>query len=340
MEENDWTQEEFFSAVFLLYYASVEERANYQKIWEDFEKEVINRNRFFAQSAILKEIEKYQEVATYNYKAGHEFYRARIFDKDPNVKFIDNFKKVLKEDGEDFDSFKDKFSDNEMLNFNISLLNMVKLDFSSEDPYLRTALKALKKYKSSNFKGFNKTDSMPPTSDKCTAGRANPEFIRYLYLCEDEATPVYEIKPSIKQNVSLAKLKLKRDVKVYDMTLPYTISGDEIVGFFQFIGEKFSMPNYNDLSKYIPTQMIAEKIKSLGFDGIRFNSSLNEGGKNIVLFNVDDCEVISTSLIQVTNIKITTDTPGIYKKFEQDDNTRDSKIEIGNQDELKDQSRR
>ena len=325
MEENDWAQEDYWSLIILLYYASVEERDRYQKIWDEFEKEVISKNRFFTQSAVLDEIEKYQEIAAYSYKAGQEFYRARIFDKDPNVKFIDNFKKVMKEDGEDFGSFKAKFSGNEELNLNISLLNLSKADFSPDDPYLRIALKALKKYKSSKFKGYNKKDSMPPTSDKCTAGRANPEFIRYLYLCEDEETPIYEIKPSIKQNVSLAKLKLNRDIKVYDLTLNHTINGDEIVGFFQFIGEKFSMPNYNNLAKYIPTQLITEKIKNLGFAGIRFNSSLNDGGKNVVLFDVDDCEVISTSLKQVNSIKIITDIPGIYKEFEKDENEQNLK---------------
>ena len=47
------------------------------------------------------------------------------------------------------------------------------------------------------------------------------------------------------------------------------------------------MPNYIGDTGYLGTQYVSEFIKNLkcGFDGIRFTSSLHEGGFNIVLFD-------------------------------------------------------
>ena len=47
-------------------------------------------------------------------------------------------------------------------------------------------------------------------------------------------------------------------------------------------------------------------------------SSLNAGGKNLVLFNVEDCEVVSTSLVEISNIKIEKRPSGIYGDVKQE----------------------
>ncbi len=51
----------------------------------------------------------------------------------------------------------------------------------------------------------------------------------------------------------------------------------------------------------------------MGFDGLRFNSSLYESGINLVLFNPEDCKAVSSDLVEVKSIKIGTDIPNIYK---------------------------
>ena len=51
----------------------------------------------------------------------------------------------------------------------------------------------------------------------------------------------------------------------------------------------------------------------MGFDGLRFRSSLHKKGVNIVLFNPDDCNAISSDLIEVKEIDLITDEPMIYK---------------------------
>ena len=320
MDFKNMTDEDAYAMLITLFFL-FEERARHQEQWEKFEQEILHSNRFFVESEILKEIELSIVQKNCKYQKGTLFYRARIYDRDANAKFLEKYKEVLEENGEDFELHKKDFINPELLNFNLSIIDNIA-DGSETDKFTVYVKEAIRRCRSSKFKGFNKQESLPPIAEKCTSGRANPEFIRYLYVCEDSSTPIYEVKPSIKQNISLAKLKLKRDIKVFDLSTDYCMDGDKIQGLFSFISEKFSIPNYNESYKYIPTQYITEKIKKLGFDGIRFNSSLNVGGKNLVLFNVDDCEVISTSLVEVSGMEIKTIIPGIYGNEAQENKTK------------------
>ena len=70
------------------------------------------------------------------------------------------------------------------------------------------------------------------------------------------------------------------------------------------IQEAFSKPTSNP-DDYIPTQIIAEYIKSLGYDGIRYNSSLHFGGVNLTIFNYEKCEAVSSQDFRIEDIKIT-----------------------------------
>lgn len=302
----------------LLYSFLLDERADNQKIWENYERDVIYNNRFFAESIVFEEIEKYAKTMAIDYKQGDIFHRARIYDKDANAKFIEKYKETLEKNGLDFESQKEELGNQEKLAFTLSHIDIAQnVEEDENDPYMKYKREAINKCRKAPFKGYNKEGSLPPLKEKCVAGRANPDHVRYLYVCEDDMTPIYEIKPAIKQVVSLAKLKLKKDIRVFDFAADYCMDGDKIQGLFSFIAEKFSVPNYNDFTKYIPTQCIAERIKKLGFDGIRFNSSLHAGGKNVVMFDADICDVMSTSLVEISDIKISTKSPGIYSKADE-----------------------
>ena len=65
----------------------------------------------------------------------------------------------------------------------------------------------------------------------------------------------------------------------------------------------FSKPT-NNSDDYLPTQVIAEYIRSLGYDGIRFNSSLHYGGVNLTIFNYENCEAVSSQDFRVEEMKI------------------------------------
>lgn len=284
-------------------------RDNYNNVWNDFEKQIIEYNRFFPKSVVIDKIHDYKEKATTIFPCESIFYRARIFTENPNVKFIEKYKSVLSENGLNFNDL-DIENSGEIFDTAISMLQFVDESKATDD--IKLQIEALRRYKKSNFKGYNATESLPPKENNL-AGRGNPDHIRYLYLSEDNTTPIYEVKPTIGQHISIAKLKSLRELKLYD----FTIASDDPLelNLFNIISEKFSMPNYGETTKYLPTQYLAELIKSMNFDGIRFKSSLNNGGYNVMLFNVDDCKVLSSELVTVKNINIETETPSIYNEF-------------------------
>ncbi|MBY0418142.1 MAG: RES family NAD+ phosphorylase, partial [Pararheinheimera sp.] len=70
------------------------------------------------------------------------------------------------------------------------------------------------------------------------------------------------------------------------------------------IDNAFSQPTKaSDIkSEYAPTQIISELIRSQGFDGIAYKSSLGEG-YNICLFELDVADVIDCSIFEPTSMK-------------------------------------
>jgi len=56
---------------------------------------------------------------------------------------------------------------------------------------------------------------------------------------------------------------------------------------------------------YIPTQYISEFIKSLGFDGVEYQSSLNSEGYNIAIFKPEKLECFKTNVYEIKDIKLT-----------------------------------
>lgn len=286
--------------------------------WSQFEHELIYINRFSSENPIVKELHKQNKSASKTILKGSIFYRARVFGQITGDKLLRYY---LKEQGVTDSEVDEFFLDKpkylkELL---LSMMNNVNLLRSKNNDYaFQSIVSAQKKWKKNiKFKGFNAKESTAPDADLITNGRANPDHIRYLYLCEDEVTPVYEVRPYIGQAVSVAKFKLLRDVKIYDLTtdikdqVPNTDL--QIESLFNSIGRMFSRPYTGEVSKYIPTQYLAEEIKRMGFDGLRFNSSLHEGGINLVLFNPEDCSVVSSDLVKVKDITIGCETPWIYQ---------------------------
>ncbi|EJV56387.1 hypothetical protein IEM_05269 [Bacillus cereus BAG6O-2] len=49
-------------------------------------------------------------------------------------------------------------------------------------------------------------------------------------------------------------------------------------------------------------QYIAKFINNLGYEGIKFNSSLYKKGRNITIFNYDKCEPVSSKLYEIDDI--------------------------------------
>lgn len=170
----------------------------------------------------------------------------------------------------------------------------------------------------SNMKPFEFTEMMCPLPISVAGGRANPFGIPYLYLSDNPQTVLYEVRASYLDELSIGEFQLKEEfasVKIVDFTedtslfqptnLNQTIKSKLLRNQ---ISKDLSKPmrRYDNEIEYIPTQFICEFIRTFtGADGIKFSSSLHEGGNNIVMFNQDLMECTNVYLSKISSINLT-----------------------------------
>lgn len=158
----------------------------------------------------------------------------------------------------------------------------------------------------------------PPTPDLASSGRANPKGISYLYLADSPETSMYETRASLYDYVTVGEFKLKEDIKILNLRNPkdepiYWSENEEIenylvyIPFIQTLQKELSLPirKRDKIIDYIPTQYISEFIKSLGYDGVEYQSSLKSNGYNIAIFNPEKLECVSRSVYEIKDIKLT-----------------------------------
>ncbi|WP_181127289.1 RES domain-containing protein [Paenibacillus peoriae] len=145
-------------------------------------------------------------------------------------------------------------------------------------------------------------------------GRANPKGISYLYTASDVDTAVSEVRPWKSALVSVAALELNNDIKIVDLTLsaigsPFEVTDLRTAIQLQQLLESISMEFSKPVSPsdsgmdYIPTQYIAELIKSLKYADFKFKSSI-ASGDNFVFFKDNKLEFIRSTLHRVDSIEI------------------------------------
>lgn len=236
-------------------------------LWYEFKDTVINEERFFIHHRLLDILATHMSNNILKIGTGQIYYRARIID-DSSINDHMVYKCYGAPEGE-------------------------KLDI---------------KYvgKSNPFKGLTKEASfIPPKCVRVPEGRANPKYVRYLYVSETATTAIFEVRPFIFDAVNVAKIGVNRPLKIANIAVNLKMTDatmeEYVMGIIQ---NAFSKPT-NNSDDYIPTQVIAGYIKSLGYDGIRFNSSLHYGGVNLTIFNHEGCEAIASQDFRIEDIKIT-----------------------------------
>ena len=151
---------------------------------------------------------------------------------------------------------------------------------------------------------FDKKEMSAPPQKLATAGRANPQGIAFLYLCNNIETTFYEIRAVYLDNVSTGAFKALNDIKIVDFTIHgspfdpiYSESGVQSGIVSEFIAKEISndlsrpMRRHDSVVDYVPTQFICEYIKYVtDAKGIAFSSSLYDKGVNYVIFNPSDFE--------------------------------------------------
>lgn len=118
----------------------------------------------------------------------------------------------------------------------------------------------------------------------------------------------------------IGKFTVRRDLNIVDfsnkISLFFTYTDSEsnfsLVDIakrkilFDKISADLSKPlrRFDTEIEYVPTQLICEYCKQNGADGIRFNSSLHQGGTNVVLFNSLDATCTSVLHHEIKSVII------------------------------------
>jgi RES domain-containing protein len=179
---------------------------------------------------------------------------------------------------------------------------------------------------------LEKSAMLSPPWEICEAGRANPIGIPHLYAATKEDTAIKECRPLHKSRLSVATLRTKRSLKLLNLCKEFDLKNEyspitllknntdfsegwqmlsnflAIKQIFSKIGDDLSeaLSPTDNQSFYVPTQFFCEFAKFMGYDGIMYKSAVHETGKNLVLFDSEDAEVVCLKHRQVTKIDIET----------------------------------
>jgi hypothetical protein len=245
-------------------------------LWSGFKDDVLYNNRYFLKHEVLDYLKHILEKCRKKIEKGEILYRARIYQGD------ELFLQYINEETNKDESNK-----------------------KNEEILAVRYYKALVNYrKQTGFWGYEEKGSFVPSENNIIGdGRVNPSFIKYLYTAEDPYTALVEVRPYLNSKVSVAEIKVNEQLLVADFSYE---SSSNLNGFEQYlmlmIMRDFAKPSDNDKKNYIPIQYIAEYVKTLGVDGIRFNSSLHSRGKNITIFNYEKCKAVGSKLYSVDDI--------------------------------------
>lgn len=262
-------------------------------MWEYFKDCLKRNNRFFFEHPLLPVLEAEFKRNVCKLQQGTAIYRARIdYDnklwKEWNdycrIEFTPKHLKYLERSGE---VPKDKLTDYWK---------------EYEDFINSEKTQKFKQRIESGFQGFDAEGSSAPPRGKAGAGRCNPEGVSYLYAALEEHTAIAEIRPFIKDSISVAVLEPTRDLCLvnFDYNPTETVNGRDFL--FNDIQRDFSKINKTQSGDYLITQFIASLVEHLGYDGLCFRSSLVKDGTNYVIFKPSDCPARSSKLVYLSEV--------------------------------------
>lgn len=200
--------------------------------------------------------------------------------------------------------------------------NHINLEFLNEffcSPQMQRVMQtdsdSLFRARISDENGIKKREMGPPLAEKATAGRANSAGIRCLYLANDIVTTLHEIRARDLDYVSVASFKPCRELKIVDLSnldniSPFSQGSFDYEWFainmsiLKKISTEIAKPLRRQDSEldYLPAQYISDFVKSLGFDGICYRSSLNKDGLNYAFFDYKKFECIDMQLYHIKSM--------------------------------------
>lgn len=149
------------------------------------------------------------------------------------------------------------------------------------------------------FEGFPADESMCPPPHQVSHGRCNLTNSPHLYVSADIHTAIVETRPFIHDTISVASLCCEKELKIIDFCFNWNDQEHFKDWFYMAMSSEFSAVNKGKENDYFATQYLTMLVKSLGYDGLMFKSSLVMDGVNYVIFDDSVCKPISSKLYTV-----------------------------------------
>ena len=199
--------------------------------------------------------------------------------------------------------------------FNLDLLKNLFINSENLQLNMKKDVEILYRARICDEIGLKKEEMGPPPSKMATAGRANSSGISCFYLSNDITTTLHEIRARDLDYITVAHFRPNRDLKIVDLSNLESISpfvaesfDYEWFAINMSILKKISMEIAKPLRRqdseldYLPAQYIADFVKSLGFDGICYKSTLNNEGVNYAFFDYKKFKCIDVQLYHIKSM--------------------------------------
>ena len=165
----------------------------------------------------------------------------------------------------------------------------------------------------------DKSIGAPPVGAS-SAGRVNRPGVSYLYLASTLETAAAEIRPHPGEFVSLGCFDVTKDLNIVDLTTNHItklwrtdeeLEMLELVVAMEKIFSTAAPPS--NRSAYTVTQFLGELFRRVGFDGVKFRSTV-ETGQNLVLFDPAHASWVSeaSKVVEVKSVKYAIDPVQLY----------------------------
>ena len=261
-------------------------------MWEYFKDCLKRSNRFFFEHPLLPVLKSEFDRNACVLSQGTEIYRARI-DRDSK----------LWNEWNDYCSIESTPKRlNDLEKRDVPADKLAELWTGYEEFVNSEKTKEIKQRIESGFQGFDAIGSSAPPRGTAGAGRCNPEGVSYLYAALEEHTAIAEIRPFIRDAISVSIHKPTRDLHLvnFDFEPTAVVNGRDFL--FDDIRRDFAKINKTQNGNYSITQFITAMIEHLGFDGLCFRSSLVKDGTNYVIFNPENCPALSSKLVFLSEV--------------------------------------
>lgn len=301
----------FFQNILDLYEVSADGLEIEKQIVNDFEGKVFTKKIIESDSTkkLLLEIVK-DDIDNY----------IILFDNLVRLKFLEiDIEEVLIKP---LEISWDKFSDEIKYKNRFHLVNTLDLERlkSLFRHFAKDLPKGKKFYRAricDSNKAFSEIEMGNPPIEKTKSGRANPMGISYLYLGSDLDTTLYEVRASLFDYVSVGEFRLEENIQVINLSNntydPFVLAENDSLEevmmhskFIEKLSQELSKPRRRNDSEldYLPTQYLSELIKSMGYAGIEYQSSLYKLGYNLAIFEPKIFKCIGVEVYDIEEIAL------------------------------------